>query len=142
MGGILAIDYGTRKSGFAAADALRISTQPLATAHVDGAGEALLDHVGGLLAERDVETVLVGLPHHLDGTEGDLAAAVHSFVARLRERFPGVAVVTHDEHLTTKEAEGLLRAAGYRGKDIKAHRDSWSALVLLRDWIESGEPGR
>ena len=36
--------------------------------------------------------------------------------------------------------EDLLHEAGFHGDDMKARRDSWSALVLLRDWIETGEP--
>ena len=140
MGGVIAIDYGTKKSGFAAADALRIAVRPLDTMRVGGDGDALLDHVAHLLEERDVDTILVGMPCHVDGSEGDLAPRVRAFMARLAERFPGLAIHTHDEHLTTKEAESLLSAEGYRGKEISARRDSWSALVLLRDWIESGEP--
>jgi hypothetical protein len=33
-----------------------------------------------------------------------------------------------------------LRESGHHGSERKARRDSWSALVLLRDWIDSGEP--
>ncbi|MEW6072541.1 MAG: Holliday junction resolvase RuvX [Planctomycetota bacterium] len=138
MPGVLAIDYGEKKSGFAAADPLRIAVRPLETARV--AGEELLAHVAHLLAERDVDTVLVGIPLEPDGSEGEGAAAVRAFVARLRARFPTLAVCVHDERLTTKEAESLLRAEGFRGREIASRRDSWSALVLLRDWIAAGEP--
>jgi RNase H-fold protein (predicted Holliday junction resolvase) len=46
-------------------------------------------------------------------------------------------VVLHDERLTTKAAVELLVESGHTGVDRKSRRDSWSALVLLRDWLES-----
>jgi len=137
-GAVIAIDHGTKKSGFAVADALRITTEPLEPFRGPGDSAALLDHVAGLLAERDVSTLLVGLPRLASGDEGLRAADVRAFAARLAARFPGVDVVLHDEHLTTKAAEDLLREAGHRGLAARARRDSWSALVLLRDWLAAG----
>lgn len=139
-GGVLAIDHGTKRSGFAAVDALRIAAVPLDAYHGPGDGPGLLSHVADLLAERTVGVLLVGLPRHADGGEGARAAEVRAFAARLAARFPGQAVVLHDEHLTTKAAEELLREAGTRRADWKGRRDSLSALVLLRDWLAAGEP--
>jgi putative Holliday junction resolvase len=139
-GGILAIDHGTKRTGFAVSDALRVALHAIDPWRGDGASDGLLDHVATLLDERTIATFLVGLPYNMDGTEGGRASDVKRFIARLSARFPGVEVVVWDERLTTKAAEDLLRESGYRGADAKARRDSWSALVLLRDWIESGEP--
>jgi len=138
--GVLAIDHGTKRTGFAAVDALRIAAVPLDAFHGPGDGPELLAHVARLLAERTIGVLLVGLPRHADGSEGVRAAEVRAFALRLAARFPELAVVFHDEHLTTKAAEDLLRDAGTRRADWKGRRDSLSALVLLRDWLESGEP--
>jgi len=138
--GVLAIDPGEKKSGFASADALRISRQPLGMLRHDGDEERLFDHVASLLAERVVSTLVVGLPLGPDGERGERARAVEAFVERLRARFPEQTVCTHDERLTTKEAEGRLREAGRRGREIAREKDGWAALVLLEDWIASGEP--
>jgi len=137
MGGVLAIDYGDKKCGFASADALRIACEPLGVMRHDGDDEALLSHIEGLLAERSVSALVVGLPLHMDGRPGKRVDVVRAFVARLRARFPGLAVHEWDERLTTKEAESRLRDSGRRGKGIKAERDAWSALVLLEDWLAS-----
>lgn len=141
MGGILAIDWGDRKSGLATADALRISLQPLPTFRGPGDGPALLEHLAATLAERDVEAILVGLPLDRDGGEGPRAEATRRFAERLQLRFPDLQVVLHDEHLTTKEAEALLHEAGHHGRALRERKDAWAALVLLQDWILSGEPG-
>lgn len=138
--GVLAIDHGTKRTGFAAVDALRIAAVPLDPYAGAGEGPELLAHVARLLEERAVGVLLVGLPRHADGSEGVRAGEVRAFATRLAARFPALAVVLHDEHLTTKAAEDLLRDAGTRRSDWKGRRDSLSALVLLRDWLESGEP--
>ena len=140
MTGVLAIDVGTKRTGFAVADPQRIVAQALEVCPFGEDSPKLLDHIAGLLKERDVGTLLVGLPLDMDGGEGARAQATRRFAGRLAERFPELDVVPYDERLTTKEAEGLLREAGYSGRAGRKLRDSYSALVLLRDWIASGEP--
>ncbi len=138
--GVLAIDHGTKRSGFAYVDPLRLAPVPLDPCAAPGGGEELLAHVRRVLDERDVGVILVGLPRNMDGSEGPRAAEVRAFATTLAARHPGLAIVMHDERLTTKEAEELLRDARIPPRDRKARRDSLAALVLLRDWIESGEP--
>lgn len=139
-GGVLAIDPGARHTGFAVADALRISVEPLGTFHGDGDSEDLMDHVQALLDERTVAALLVGLPLHADGAESERSKTTRAFAARLAARFPRVLVVLRDEHLTTKEAEAQLHEAGYRGQDLRDRSDAWAAKVLLEEWIRVGEP--
>jgi len=136
-GGVLAIDHGDKRVGFAVADPLRIATQPLE--RWSGQGE-LLDHVGAMLAEREISVLLVGLPVNMDGSDGPRAAIVRAFAKMLAARFPAQEVVLYDERLTTKAAEDLLRESGVPVAKRREQRDSASALVLLRDWIASGEP--
>lgn len=137
---VLAVDHGTKKTGFASTDALRTAEWPLDCWHGPGDGDELLEHIAALVAERSAGTVLVGLPLNMDTTEGKRAKEVRGFVERVRARLEGVEVLPWDERLTTRSAEDLLHEAGFKGDDLKARRDSWSALVLLRDWLETGEP--
>ncbi len=139
-GAVIAVDFGEKKTGFAVADPSRIAVHALDVVRLAGGSEELLDHVALLLAERHVDTLLVGLPLNMDGSVGPRAESTLAFAERLRGRFADVEIVTWDERLTTKEAEDLLRRAGFSGRESAARRDAWSALVLLRDWIESGEP--
>lgn len=121
-------------------DALRIVTQPIGVWHGPGDSDELLDHLAGLVGERTVATFVIGFPYNMDGTEGPRAEQVNAFIERVRARFPAVSVAKQDERLSTKEAESLLREAGHFGDERKARRDSWSALVILRDWLAAGEP--
>jgi putative Holliday junction resolvase len=138
-GGVIAIDHGERRTGFAATDALRISSTALEPFRGKGDDPALLEHLARHMAERDVEVLVVGLPLNMDGSEGPRAEAVRRFLAALRARFPEMVVVTQDERLSTVEAGEWMRDAGV--KDRRAARDAYSAMVILRDWIAAGEPG-
>ena len=135
----LAIDHGTKRTGFAVVDALRIAITPLET--VTATGDALLKHVAKLLDERDLAHFVVGYPLNMDGTPGPRARDVDTFITALEARFPRIKVVRQDERLTTKEAESRLVEAGHKGDARKARKDSWSAAILLEDWLRAGEPG-
>jgi putative Holliday junction resolvase len=67
-GGVLAIDHGTKRTGFAAADPLRIAVRALETWRGPGESAELVEHVAKLLAERDVTTLVLGLPRNMDGS--------------------------------------------------------------------------
>jgi putative Holliday junction resolvase len=139
--GVLAIDHGTKRAGFAVVDALRIAPVPLSAWRGPGGEPALFDHIATLLEERDISRILVGLPLDMDGGEGPRVKEVRAFAARLGARFPGREIVFHDERLSTKSAEELLRETDLSPEERRARRDSISALVILRDWIAAGEPG-
>lgn len=136
----IAIDHGTKRTGFASSDPLRIATRPLDTFHGAGDDEALLERVAELVDEHRAESIIVGLPYNMDGSLGPRAEETVLFMRALEARLPKCRVIPVDERLSTKEAEELLREAGHHGDARKARRDSWSALVLLRDWIDAGEP--
>jgi len=139
MFSVLAIDHGTLRTGFAVADPLRITTQ--AIDQFQGEEELkLFKFIEGLLEERTVGVFVVGMPYNMDGTEGPRAKDVREFGERLSQHFPRIRVAFQDERLSTKAAEELLKEAGHFGAERKARKDSMSALVILRDWIEAGEP--
>ena len=134
----LGVDHGTRRTGFAAADASRILISPLDP--VQGGDAEALDAIAALCEERDVGVLVVGYPLHMDGATGPRVAEVDAFITLAEQRFPELGVVRQDERLTTREAEERLREAGYHGAQRKARKDSWSAMILLEGWISAGEP--
>jgi putative Holliday junction resolvase len=125
----LAIDHGAARCGCALSDPSGTIVRPIDPVVPDPAA------VEGLVAEHGVETVVVGLPVSLDGTEGTQAAAARDFAAALAERLD-VPVETYDERLTTK-----LAAASRRGGS-RAAEDSLAAAHLLETWLTAGEARR
>jgi putative Holliday junction resolvase len=125
----LAIDHGAARCGCAISDPSGTIVRPIDPVGPDPAA------VQALVAEYGVETVVVGLPVSLDGTEGGQAAAARDFAAALAERLD-VPVETYDERLTTK-----LAAASRRGGS-RAAEDSLAAAHLLETWLTAREARR
>ena len=100
----------------------------------------MLKHIRGLLEERTVGALVVGLPVTPSGGVGSRATETLTFCSALRTEFPGVLVIPFDETLTSKEADTQLIEAGHTGQDRKSRRDSWAAAVILESWLRAGEP--
>ena len=95
-----------------------------------------LTKLKAMVREQEVELVLIGMPRNMDGSYGEAAAKVRSFIAALNDVFL-VPIRTWDERLTTVAATRQLRSAGTKSKDQRAKVDSASAAVLLQGYLDS-----
>ncbi len=136
-GRALAIDPGERRVGLALSDELGVTAQGLDTFETRGGGD-LLAHLGGLIAEHGVETVVVGEPRSLAGGEIEGTGRARELAEAIRGRF-GVEVVLADERMTSKEAERILAAGDRRHgkKDI----DKLAAVLLLQGYLDGRSGG-
>ena len=126
---VLAIDLGTRRSGFAISDpagsfAMALPTLEDATA-VDAARVA---------EEQGAEAVVVGLPLNMSGTEGPAAERSKAFVDELRCLL-NVPVELWDERLSTAEGERRLREHGLNRKERAKRSDAAAAIVILESYL-------
>ncbi|MEE9515134.1 MAG: Holliday junction resolvase RuvX, partial [Candidatus Brocadiales bacterium] len=72
---ILGIDYGRKRIGLAISDPLGITAQGLPTLERgDPAGD--MEVLSGIIRERGVGEMVVGLPKNMDGTIGESAKEV------------------------------------------------------------------
>src|SRR5262249_13165904 len=99
------------------------------------------DHFRQLVEREEVAGLVVGLPIHLDGREGQKAAEARAFGGWLGE-VTGLPVVFWDERFTTVEAESFLWEAGLTHKRRKARRDQVAAQILLQAYLDAGCPGK
>ncbi|MBR89694.1 MAG: Holliday junction resolvase RuvX [Verrucomicrobiales bacterium] len=132
---VLAIDHGTKRMGIAVSDELGMLAQPVGFIPAEPFEEFLVE-LKGLLAEREVEQVLVGMPRNMDGSYGPQALKVPDFVAVLK-RAVSQPVKTWDERLTTVQAAGKLRASGKKARQQKEKVDAAAAAVLLQGYLDS-----
>jgi putative Holliday junction resolvase len=139
VGRLLGVDYGQARIGLALSDAERYIASPLATYSRRGAARDGA-YFQALVKQEEVVEVVIGLPVHLDGREGQLAAAARAFGKWLAET-TGRPVVFWDERFTTAEAEAALRSAGLTDKRRKARRDRVAAQILLQSYLDAGCPG-
>lgn len=135
----LGIDHGTARIGVAVSDELGLLAHPLETVPAADPEHALA-RLAEIVAVRRIEDVVVGLPFRLDGGEGEAAARVRAFVARLRPLLPETVTVHEiDETLTTVTAYEKLREAGKKAKRAKPIIDQAAAVEILQSWLDARE---
>ena len=135
----LGIDYGEKRVGLAYGDELGLAF-PLDAA-VEPDAQARLAHIARVAQARNVDTLVVGYPYHMDGSVGKTAHAVDAFIAEL-EALLGLPVVRTDERLTSVAAEASL--AKKRPRSVQERRrqrqtgetDSRAAAVFLQDYLD------
>ena len=132
---LLAIDHGDKRVGIAASDPLGMMAHPLEFILAEPF-DAFLERLQEILAERETEQIIVGMPRNMDGSIGSQALKVEDFVAILRKSVT-VPVCTWDERLTTVMAEDKLREAGMSVRTAKKKVDAAAAAVMLQDYMDS-----
>ena len=137
LGPILGIDFGTRRIGLAVSDRDASIAFPVG-AHDCSDRRRDLEALAALARERGVRRIVVGLPLHMDGGAGEMAAAARAFADELAE-VSGLPVELLDERWTSLEADRALRDSGRsarRRKRRKGEVDSVAAALILGTYLE------
>ena len=137
----LALDVGDKTIGVAVSDALNITAQGVTTIERVGIRKdsgKVMDYI----REFGCDTVVIGLPKKLDGTDSPQTEKVYEFKTMLENkmRSSGMADVKiefYDERLTTVMAEQVLIEADVsRGKRKKVI-DKQAAVIILQGYLAS-----
>lgn len=129
MSRVLALDYGSARCGCALSDPTGTIATPIEPV-LRPASKRGMASLCRLVAEHDVDLVLVGLPLSLSGGESEQTRQTRQFAQRLARRLgDGVPVKMHDERFTTRLAE--------RDEQSRASEDSRAAAHLLQGWLAS-----
>lgn len=137
-GRLLGVDYGTVRVGLAISDPDRLLASPLATYPRQGP-EADARYFRELAAAERAVGLVVGLPVHMSGQEGQKAAEARAFGNWLAG-LTGLPVVFWDERFTSAEAERLLLDAKLTKKRRKERLDRVAAQILLQSYLDAGCP--
>lgn len=135
MGRVLAIDYGTKRTGIAVTDPLRIIATPLETV----ASSGLLTFLINYAKKETVDEFVVGMPKTLLNEDSAIAPLVRKFVATLKKTFPDKAVHLADERFTSSMAMRAMIDGGMKKKDRqqKGNVDKISATIILQSFLEA-----
>jgi putative Holliday junction resolvase len=126
---VLALDYGSARTGVAVSDPTGTLARPLGVVE-QAATESGLAELARLVREEGVERVVVGLPLTLRGAHGAQASETERFAEALRAVLD-VQVELYDERFTTDLAQ---QTAG------TAPEDAVAAAHLLAGWLERWSP--
>jgi len=135
VGRILAIDYGTKRTGIAVSDPLRIIATPLDTIET----HALLAFLQVYVYKESVDEFVVGMPKTLKNEDSEIAPLVRKFVEELKKAFPEKPVHLADERFTSSIAQRALIEGGMKKKDrrVKGVVDKVSATIILQSFMDS-----
>jgi len=134
MGRILAIDYGTKRTGLAVTDPLRI----IATALDTVSSSDLLTYLKNYTLKETVDEFVIGVPRTLNNEDSATAPMVREFIVKLKEAFPGIPVHEADERFTSSIAQRAMIEGGMKKKDRqkKGNVDKVSAVLILQSFME------
>jgi putative Holliday junction resolvase len=138
---VLAIDFGEARIGLAISDPQGRLAVPLTTL-ARRSDRQVIEEIRDIVAEEEIEHLILGEPCNLDGSRGDAADRVRSFRRKLCEQIP-LSCDLVDESLTSVEAAARLRTAGADLRRQPERIDAVAAQILLEQFLarRPAEPG-
>ena len=135
---ILGLDYGSKTVGVAVSDPLGLTAQKVETIwrKQENKLRQTLARIEELIAEYEVEKIVLGFPKNMNNTVGERAEKALEFGEMLKKR-TGLEVLMWDERLTTVEADRTLIEAGVRRENRKQYLDGIAAVFILQGYLDS-----
>ena len=135
MGRIIAIDYGTKRTGLAVTDPLRIIAGALATVETKQLERYLADY----FSKNDVDIIVLGKPSQMNGQPSETMRFIEPLAGRLRHAYPDKQVVLYDERFTSVLAHRTILDSGIgkMARRDKALVDRISATIILHSYMDS-----
>jgi putative Holliday junction resolvase len=124
---VLGVDFGERKIGLA------IAETPIADPYVVlrfKREEEAIEKILEIILKEGIEKIVVGV------SEGKTAKKTKVFIKKLQEKTE-VEVKSHDETLSTYEAQRLAIEAGLKRVKRKKLEDAFAATVMLQDYLDN-----
>ena len=135
MARVLGIDHGTRRVGLAVSDPTRVIAQPLTTLKRDES-DAWWGQLAQIIAEQEVEAIVVGYPLTMSGSHSKQTGEVDRFISQLQAR-SDIPVHRYDERLTSVAARRSLTLQGVKTGHNKEAVDRTAAALMLQDYLDS-----
>ncbi len=132
---ILANDYGTKRTGLAVTDPLKI----IATALITVESKELIKFLKEYTAREEVEAFVLGMPKTLSNEDSENAKYVKVFAENLKKEIPSIPLHYADERFTSSIAKQSMIDGGMKKKDrrIKSNVDKISATLILQTFMET-----
>ena len=135
MGRILSIDYGTKRTGLAVTDPLRIIANALETVETKQLEKYLADY----FSKNDVDVIVLGKPSQMNGQPSETMRYIEPLAGRLRHAYPDKQVVLYDERFTSVMAHRTILESGIgkMARRDKALVDRIAATFILQSYMDT-----
>ena len=133
MGRILAIDYGTKRTGIAITDELQIIASGLTTVETKN----LMEFLKGYISTEKVELFVIGEPKQMNNEVSESEASIKLFIAQLTKAIPNIPIIRIDERFTSKMAFQTMIDSGLNKaqRKNKALINEISATLILQSFL-------
>lgn len=131
----LGIDYGDSRVGIAITDALNITVQGLETIHHDGNDKIVLNRLGEIFEEYEIDTIVIGMPINMNGTKTQRVEVTQKFIHKLKCKFGKIKIEEIDERLTTVAAHKTMNLLNVNKHEKRNIVDTISAVYILETYM-------
>jgi len=134
LGRIVAIDYGSKRTGLAITDPGQMIASPMETVPT----HELMNYLQAYFEKEKVVLLVVGRPVQMDNSESESMKQIRYFVAAFKKRFQDIPVEWMDERFTSKLAMNAMIEGGMKKSDrrVKGQVDKVSAALILQSFLE------
>ena len=133
MGRILAIDYGSKRTGIAVTDEMQIIASGLTSVSTKN----LIEFLKSYTSSEKVDLIVIGLPKQMNNELSESEPLILKFIKILNNKFPNMPVERVDERFTSKMAFQTMIASGLNKnkRKNKSLVDEISATLILQSYL-------
>lgn len=131
---LLGVDYGDKTIGVAVSDELGWTAQGIEVIRRKSKSTDM-QRIQAIIAEYEIEEIIVGFPRNMDGTIGNRAELSQKYAESLKQEF-NLPVHLWDERLTTAAAQRTLIAADMSRSKRKKVVDKIAASIILQGYLD------
>lgn len=137
MNKVMGLDLGSKTCGVALSDSLQmIATGKETIRFEEDDYQNALEKICNIIDENKVDTVVLGLPKHMNGAEGIRADISKKFKDMLIEK-RNVKVILWDERLTTVSAQKSMIASNMNRQKRHKMIDTMAAQIILQSYLDA-----
>ena len=132
---IMGLDFGSKTVGVAVSDELYLTAQGVEIIRREKPGK-LRQTLARI--EELIESIVLGFPKNMNGTEGERCEKTLAFKEMLEKRTK-LCVELWDERLTTVMADKTMMEVGIRRENRKKYVDEIAAVFILQGYLDARE---
>lgn len=132
----IALDIGDVRIGVARSDIIGMVATPLET--IDRRKVKSIKKIIEICRENNTNSIVVGIPKSLDGTEKRQAEKVREYIKKLKKEMNELEVIEVDERFSTVMADNILNDLNKKGAIEKRKVvDKIAAAIILQSFLNT-----
>lgn len=131
----IALDIGDVRIGVAKSDIMGIIASPLET--INRKKMKSVKRIAEICKENNTNSIVVGIPKSLDGTEKRQVEKVRNYIEKLKKEIENLEIIEVDERFSTVSADNILNDLNKKGAIEKRKLvDKVAASIILQTFLD------